>query len=58
MSRELGFDTDYFQVHIHPVRISQESMAIMQAGWHAAGIQIQHGALCFAALGTGSFLGD
>ena len=37
VSRELGFDTDYFQVHIRPVRISQESMAIMQASWHAAG---------------------
>ena len=36
MSRVLGFDSNYLQVHLRPLRISQESMVVAQVGWHAA----------------------
>ena len=29
-----GFDSDSLQVHLHPLRISQESVVVMPANWH------------------------
>ena len=34
MSQVSGFDSDCLQVHVRPLRITQESVTVVQADWH------------------------
>ena len=58
VSWESGNGSDYIQVNIRYLRISQESVVVVPASWHAARSPDSAWGVMHHALGTGSFLGD